>query len=250
MNTATPMLQAINLSKSYQGITALESLNLKIYSGDVFCLLGANGAGKTTTINLFLGFIEPTFGEARIHDRNVMHDPIGSKKDLAYIPEQVALYPTLSGMENLKYLAALAGHENYSEQELYGFIEQVGLSRDQANRRVSTYSKGMRQKIGVASALAKHAKVFLLDEPLSGLDLSAANEFTLLVKYLSAQGAAILMATHDIFRAKELASTIGIMKSGKLIDEISPQSVNGSELETIYLNHMRSDSDTSVGSEQ
>ncbi len=240
-NGRIAMLQTINLRKTFGDIVALEGLNISVKSGETLCLLGANGAGKTTTINLFLGFLEATSGEALVNGRNVAMAPVETKRDIAYIPEQVALYPALSGLENLKYFAALAGHDGYSDKELYEFIDRAGLSKSQADRSVSGYSKGMRQKVGVATALAKQAKAFLLDEPLSGLDPSAANEFANLAEELRKSGAAILMATHDIFRATELASRIGIMKAGKLVEELDPKSVHSKEIEAIYLNHMRTE---------
>lgn len=235
------MLQTKNLRKTFDGVVALEGLNISVSPGETLCLLGANGAGKTTTINLFLGFLEPTSGEALVNGRNVAVAPVETKRDIAYIPEQVALYPALSGLENLKYFAALAGHDSYGDPDLYQFIDRAGLTKTQADRQVSGYSKGMRQKIGVATALAKQAKAFLLDEPLSGLDPSAANEFARLADELRADGAAILMATHDIFRATELASRIGIMKAGQLVEELDPNAVHSKEIEAIYLNHMRDD---------
>lgn len=240
-NGRMAMLQTINLRKTFNKVVALENLNITVNPGETVCLLGANGAGKTTTINLFLGFLEPTSGEALVNGRNVAAAPVETKRDIAYIPEQVALYPTLSGIENLRYFAALAGHDNYSDAELYSFIDRAGLSKEQANRHVTGYSKGMRQKIGVATALAKQAKAFLLDEPLSGLDPSAANEFARLADELRESGAAILMATHDIFRATELASRIGIMKAGEMVETLDPKSVSGAEIEAIYLKHMRDD---------
>ena len=235
------MLEAKQLSKSYGRVTALHPLDLTIAPGEVVCLLGANGAGKTTTINLFLGFIEPSSGSAFVNGQNVQEAPIETKRFIAYIPEQVALYPLLTGFENLKHFTALAGQTGYSKSDLYGFLEQAGLPKASADRRVAGYSKGMRQKVGVAAALAKRAKAFLLDEPLSGLDPKAANEFTELLGMLKDNGSAVLMATHDIFRAKEAASRIGIMKAGRLVDEIDPAQIHQAELESIYLDHMRDD---------
>src|ERR1041385_6305978 len=107
------MLEAINLSKSYNGTPALDALNLRIKPGEVFCLLGANGAGKTTTINLFLNFIELTSGTAKIKGLDVTQQPLETKRHIAYIPEQVMLYKNLTGLENLEYFSALAGHEEY-----------------------------------------------------------------------------------------------------------------------------------------
>lgn len=233
------MLEASQLSKSFGAVEALHELNLKVDSGEVVCLLGANGAGKTTTINLFLGFLEPSAGAAFINGRNVAEAYLETKKDLAYIPEQVALYSGLTGFENLKHFAALSGRSDHGKADLYEFLTRAGLARSMADRRVAGYSKGMRQKVGVAIALAKQAKAYLLDEPLSGLDPKAANEFTQLLRQLKEDGAAVLMATHDIFRSKEIATRIGIMKSGRLVDELDPGELHEAELERIYLDHMR-----------
>jgi ABC-2 type transport system ATP-binding protein len=232
------MLEAINLSKHYNGTVALDSLDLKIEPGEVFCLLGANGAGKTTTINLFLNFIEPTSGAAKIKGLDVTKEPLETKRFIAYIPEQVTLYKNLSGLENLEYFSALTGHKEYSREQLLKFFEEVGLQREAADRRVSTYSKGMRQKVGIAIALAKKAEALLLDEPTSGLDPKASNEFSALLKKLSDQGVAVLMATHDLFRAKESGTRVGIMKYGRLVAQLRTEEIGHTDLEKIYLAHM------------
>ena len=232
------MLEAINLTKAYNGTKALDALNLKIEPGEVFCLLGANGAGKTTTINLFLNFIEPTSGAAKIKGIDVTAQPLETKKHIAYIPEQVMLYKNLTGLENLEYFSALAGHDKYSRAELLGFFDQVGLQREAAERRVGTYSKGMRQKVGIAIALAKQAEALLLDEPTSGLDPKASNEFSELLKKLSSKGVAVLMATHDLFRAKESGTRVGIMRHGTLRATLKTEEIGHADLERIYLEHM------------
>ncbi len=232
------MLEAVNLSKTYNNHTALDALNLRIEPGEVFCLLGANGAGKTTTINLFLNFINPSSGKALIKDLDVTAAPLETKKYLAYIPEQVMLYKNLSGSENLEYFSALAGKDKYTKTELLGFFREVGLPEGAAEKRVSTYSKGMRQKVGISIALAKQAEALLLDEPTSGLDPKAANEFSGLLKKLSGQGVAVLMATHDLFRAKESGTRVGIMRQGKLVREMKTDELGHADLERIYLEHM------------
>jgi ABC-2 type transport system ATP-binding protein len=232
------MLEAINLSKRYNGTVALDSLDLRIEPGEIFCLLGANGAGKTTTINLFLNFVKPSSGRARIKDLDVDTNPLVTKKFIAYIPEQVMLYRNLTGLENLEYFSALAGNDNYTRNELLAFFREVGLSEDAALRRVSTYSKGMRQKVGIAIALAKKAEALLLDEPTSGLDPKASNEFSALLKNLSAGGCAVLMATHDLFRAKETGTRVGIMRHGKLVKMLRTDEFGHADLERIYLEHM------------
>jgi ABC-2 type transport system ATP-binding protein len=231
------MLRAVGLTKKYGEQTALEGLDLEIGSGEVFCLLGANGAGKTTTINLFLNFIEPTTGTAWINGLNVVEAPLETKRFLAYIPEQVTLYRNLTGLENLEYFSALAGHD-YSRARLVELFRQVDLAPGVEDQRVSTYSKGMRQKVGIAIAIAKQAKALLLDEPTSGLDPKASNEFSALLKRLSADGVAVLMATHDLFRAKESGSRVGIMKHGRLVATLSTADIGHADLERLYLEHM------------
>ena len=232
------MIEAKKLCRSFGQTVAVDHLDLMIQPGEVFCLLGANGAGKTTTINLFLNFIAPTSGDARIAGLNVVEHSVETKKRLAYIPEQVTLYRNLSGLENLRFFSRLAQASADSDDELIAILEQVGLTADQARRRVGTYSKGMRQKVGIAMTIAKGASALLLDEPTSGLDPKAANDFSVLLTDLSARGVAILMATHDLFRAKESGTRVGIMKHGKLIETLDTKQLGHSDLEQIYLRHM------------
>lgn len=232
------MLEAQALSKSYNGQAALRDLNLHVAPGEVFCLLGANGAGKTTTINLFLNFIEPSNGVAKVNGIDVVKQPLESKRYLAYIPEQVTLYRNLTGLENLEYFAALAGCSTYTKAQLLQLLRNAGLSEQTAAQRVSGYSKGMRQKVGIAIATAKNAKALLLDEPTSGLDPKASNEFSELLKRLSGDGAAILMATHDLFRAKETGTRVGIMRHGCMVAQMRTDEIGHADLERIYLEHM------------
>ncbi len=231
------MIEAIDLTKHYNGHAAVQALNMKINPGDIFCLLGANGAGKTTTINIFLNFIQPSGGQALIDDLNVTSEPQKTKQLLAYIPENLMLYPNLSGVENLDYFSGLAG-KKYSSSQLKTFLMEAGLQEEAHGRRVSTYSKGMRQKVGIAIALAKQSRALLLDEPTSGLDPKASKEFAELLQKLSKQGVAILMATHDLFRAKETGTHIGIMKNGQLLQVLTTEEINHTDLEKLYLQHM------------
>jgi ABC-2 type transport system ATP-binding protein len=232
------MLQARGLSKSYGAVPALQNLDLDIQPGEVFCLLGANGAGKTTTINLFLGFIAPSSGSARVEGLDVGSHALQTKQRLAYIPEQVSLYGNLSGIENLAYFAELAGRGRLPRQELLQALTEAGLAPEAADQRVSGYSKGMRQKVGIAIAIVKQAKALLLDEPTSGLDPKASNEFSALLTRLSRSGVAILMTTHDLFRAKESGTRIGIMRGGRLRQVLSAAEIGHADLERVYLETM------------
>jgi ABC-2 type transport system ATP-binding protein len=235
---ATPVLEARGLVKRFGIHTAVAELNLAIAPGDIYCLLGPNGAGKTTTINLFLNFVEPTSGTVSIAGLDVTRHPLETKKHVAYIPENVMLYGSLTGLDNLEYFSALAGRDSYSKAELLAFLEDAGLQREAAARRVGSYSKGMRQKVGIAIAVAKGAAALLLDEPTSGLDPKAANEFSQLLTALSGRGVAVLMATHDLFRAKETGTRVGIMRHGVLVAEMTTGELGHADLERVYLDHM------------
>lgn len=162
-----------------------------------------------------------------------------ARRLIAYIPEQVNLYPTLTGLENLAYFAKLATGESLSQSELLRLLCRSGLQLEAATRPVGTYSKGMRQKVGIAIALAKQAKALLLDEPTSGLDPSAAKEFADLLTEASQAGVAVLTTTHDLFHAKQTGSRIGIMRQGQLIEECVSSKITYESLQTLYLEQMR-----------
>jgi len=229
------MISAQNLTKHYGDKIALDNLTLDIAPGEIFCLLGQNGAGKTTTINCFLGFTQPTSGKAFINGLDVAKQPLESKKHLAYLPEVVMLYPNLTGLENLDYFSRLAGFKHH-KGDLLICLETAGLKEADGKRRVSEYSKGMRQKVGIAIAMAKKAKALFLDEPTSGLDPKASNDFSQLLLELKNDGVAVLMATHDIFRAKDVANRIGIMKDGKLMNVLdNSRHLQAKEIEELYL---------------
>ncbi len=240
--TSATGLEAQGLGKSFDGAPALVDLNLKVPGGEVVCLLGANGAGKTTTINLFLGFLTPDTGSALVDGINVAKSPIEARRKLAYLPESVALYPKLSGIENLAFFDKLSGGKR-ADDELAQLLAGAGLPDASHHRPAGTYSKGMRQKVGVAIAMARQAKTLLLDEPLSGLDPSAANSLGELIGRLRDDGSAVLMATHDIFRAKEIGNRIGIMMRGKLVNMLDAATLDAREIESIYLEHLHEGGD-------
>ncbi|MGF1582923.1 MAG: ABC transporter ATP-binding protein [Gemmataceae bacterium] len=232
------MIKLEQVSKSFKSVPALQGLTLHVGSGEILGLLGANGAGKSTTINLLLGFLKPDAGTASVDGMDCSTKSDQVRKVVGYIPENVNLYPYLSGVENLDYFCRLAGLK-YAKDKLQGFLETCGLKIDAHNIRVSNYSKGMRQKIGIAIAYAKKAKVYLLDEPASGLDPLASNELSELLKKLAADGATILMASHDIFRVREVCNRIGILKQGQLVKELATEDITANELESLSLAYMQ-----------
>lgn len=227
-------LQTKNLIKKYESHTAVNELNLSVNKGEIYCLLGQNGAGKTTTINLFLGFISATSGSVSINGVEVNPNNSVTKKMIAYIPEVVQLYGNLTGIENLDFFSRLAGFK-YSQEELKNFLSKAGLQTEAHQKRLATYSKGMRQKVGIAIAIAKNADVIFMDEPTSGLDPKATAEFTQICKELAAEGKTIFMATHDIFNAVNVGTKIGIMKQGKLVQTLNTADITANELQQLYL---------------
>lgn len=232
------MIQLHEVSKSFKGSPAVQNLNLEVRKGEIVGLLGANGAGKSTTINMLLGFLKPDSGEVRINELDASKNTSETRKFIGYIPENVNLYSYLSGIENLDYFCRLAGLK-YTNSELKDFLATCGLESEAHSKKVSDYSKGMRQKVGIAIAYAKKATVYLLDEPASGLDPLASNELSVLLKKLAAEGASVLMASHDIFRVREVCHRIGILKNGALVKELESKDVSASELENLYLQFMQ-----------
>ncbi len=234
------MIEAKNLSKRYEDrVLALDALNLLVNPGEIYCLLGANGAGKTTTINLFLNFVEPTAGQALLNGIDVEKNPLEAKKYVAYVSENVMLYGNFTARQNLDFFARLGGKKNLKKEDYYRVMREVGLPEKAFEQRVKDFSKGMRQKVGIAIGMIKDAPALLLDEPTSGLDPKAAAEFLETLVGLRKQGKAILMSTHDIFRAKEVADRVGIMKEGRKVMERTRAELQYENLERLYLDYMR-----------
>lgn len=230
------MIQLSNIEKKFKDKVALDNLSLEVKSGEIYGLLGANGAGKSTTLNLLLGFLNQDKGDIKMLDSD--DSSVINKDRIGYIPENVNLYPYLTGIENLDYFSKLAGLKFTSEQ-LSDFLLECGLEKEAFNKYISEYSKGMRQKVGIAIAYAKNAKIYLLDEPASGLDPLSSNELSILLKKMSKAGATILMASHDIFRVRETCDKIGILKNGSLVKEMFSKDVSSRELESIYLDYIK-----------
>ncbi len=234
------MIEARSLTKQYDdGVIAVDALDIQVPAGEIYCLLGANGAGKTTTVHLFLGFLEPTSGSALINGVDVHREPLKTKRSLAYLSENVRLYDNLTARQNLHFFCELSDKEMKDRDSYYAALARVGLPERAFEQRVRQFSKGMRQKVGIAIAMLKDASALLLDEPMSGLDPKAAADFVALLNSLRDEGKAILMSTHDIFRAKQLADRIGIMKDGQKVAERSREALLTEDLEKLYLNYMR-----------
>ena len=242
MTDTHPILKADDLSKRYEdGVLALDHLNLEVRPGEVYCLLGANGAGKTTTINLFLNFIPPTTGTCFVNGIDVTKDPLEAKKFVAFVSENVMLYGNFTARQNLDFFAKLGGRTELAKSDYYQVMRRVSLQEKAFDQRVKNFSKGMRQKLGISIAIIKNAPAILLDEPTSGLDPKAATEFLEIMDELKTEGKAILMSTHDIFRAKEIGDRVGIMKEGRLVMERTRQELQYEDLVKIYIDYMKSE---------
>lgn len=214
------VLDASGVTAGYGGKTILHGLDLRIRAGDIYALLGANGAGKTTTLSLFLGFVVPSAGQVRVHGVDPAARPDEARSRLAYIPENVALYEHLSARENMAYLLSLAGQPP-DNGPIEAALTAAGLDAAAFDRRVAGFSKGMRQKVAIALALARKVPVLLLDEPTSGLDPQATAEFNRLLGVLRSQNVAVLMVTHDLLSAADVADRIGFLDVGRLREEVA-----------------------------
>ena len=238
-STGPKTLEAVNLTKRYEdGILALDHVSFAVKPGEIFVLLGGNGAGKTTAINLFLNFIEPTSGEARINGIATHLEPLKAKEHVAFVSENVMLYSNFSAIQNLDFFAKIGGKVDYTRSDYHDVLYRVGLAEESHHKKLKDFSKGMRQKCGIAIAILKDASAILLDEPTSGLDPKAGRDFIELLKSLKDENKAILMSTHDIFRAREIADVVAIMDQGRLIMQKSAGQIAGRNLEELYMQYM------------
>ena len=217
-----PIIEVSHASKKYGKNWVVRDASFRVNTASVLCLLGPSGSGKTTTLKMILGLVPQSSGSIRIDGIDVLREPSLARRLMAYIPEMVALHPTFTGMENLKYFASLVGASDLSRKTLENCLERVGLQREAWDRRLDSYSKGMRQKDCVAIALAKNAKVLILDEPTSGLDPRAKSDFVNLLKLTREKGAAIVLATHDLSLAMNIATQVAIMNSGEKMRLLDP----------------------------
>lgn len=237
MDSMKPTLHIDKITHSFGKRTALNGLSLTLQAGDVYALLAPNGAGKTTTLNLILGFLQADSGSIQVCGEFVGKDADHTRRSIAYLPEQVAIYPELSGLENLRYFSLLASL-SLDDATLRRLLSEAGLRAEAHDQEARNYSKGMRQKVGIAIAMARDAKLLLLDEPTSGLDPLAASELSGILRAASERGVAILMATHDLYRIKECATRVGVLHAGRIEREIDPQTTDYATLERVYITEL------------
>jgi ABC-2 type transport system ATP-binding protein len=220
------------LTKRYGRVVAVEDLNLEVEEGEVFGLLGPNGSGKTTTILMLLGLTEPTSGEARVLGLDPMREPLKVKAKVGYLPDQVGFYGELTAWENLRYTTRLLGlPEAEAKARMEEVLRRMGLW-EVRDRRVSAFSRGMRQRLGLAEVLLKRPKVAILDEPTLGLDPEAAREFLDLIKGLKAEGITVLLSSHLLHQVQEICDRVGLFHKGRLallgrVEELAARVLGG-----------------------
>lgn len=230
-NIATLQTEQLEINRS--GKDVLQGISFQIYAGEVYALLGGNGAGKSTTLLSFLGFLPPSGGRVLVKGMDVSSNLKASREAIAYLPESASLYEHLDARENLRYFLKLAGSA-LVDSAIDAALDRVSLAMEARNRKLKGYSKGMRQKVAIALAILRDTDILLLDEPTSGLDPSAIDEFHNLVSGLSEAGKTVLMVTHDVYGACQVADRIGLLRGGKLVGEFSATEGGQIETETVH----------------
>lgn len=211
----TSPIHVSNLYVAYGSKPVLKGLDLNVPAGSITALLGGNGAGKSTTLATLLGFVKPQSGQVRIAGVDPADAPDAARRKLAYLPENVALYEHLSASENADYLLALSGAKREPDA-VREALRAAGLQEEAWSQRLGGFSKGMRQKVAIAVALLRETPVLLLDEPTSGLDPKATTDFNDLAQAVRERGAAILMVTHDLLSAADIADRIAFLEDGRI----------------------------------
>jgi ABC-2 type transport system ATP-binding protein len=219
------VVETQDLTKKYDGVTVVERLNLHVAENEVFGLLGPNGAGKTTTILMLLGLTEPASGSARVFGFDSTREPLKVKRLAGYLPEKVGFYENLTARENLKFIARL---NNITDAESHRLIEQVlqavGIA-DMADVAVGKFSRGMKQRLGIADVLVKKPKIAFLDEPTAGLDPEGINQTLDLIASLPQTGTTVVLSSHRLYEVQRVCHSIGILSKGRLVVEGSLESL-------------------------
>lgn len=232
------MISLTNLTKKYGTFTAVENLNLEIKKGEVFAFLGPNGAGKTTTIKMMCGLTSITSGEAVMGGINIKNDPIAYKKQFALIPDKPYIFEKLRGIEYIEFTASLYGVEKHDFKKFLDKYSHIFGVNEYVNDFIESYSHGMSQKLLITAALIRSPKVFILDEPMVGLDPKSMKTLRAVFAALAKEGMTIFMSTHSLDTAEEMCSTAGIIDHGRLlcsgkIKEIKKQS-KSKKLEDLF----------------
>lgn len=213
------IVETSDLTKTYDGFTAVDKLNLGIEEGEIFGFLGPNGAGKTTTILMLLGLTEPTSGTAKVCGYNPTREPLQVKRIVGYLPEKVGFYEDLTARQNLKYTAELNNLlKKEAEERISDLLATVGLSKV-ADEEVAKFSRGMKQRLGVADILVKEPKLAFLDEPTVGIDPKGIDDILNLMVRIAKKGITIIFCSHQLSQVQKVCTRIGIIAKGHLVAE-------------------------------
>ncbi len=245
----TAVIETHELTKVYGRQTAVDHLTFEVRQGEIFGFLGPNGAGKTTTILMLLGLTEPTSGRARTLGFDPTRQPLKVKAQVGCMPENVGFYDDMTAHENLMYVARLNSlPDSQAKTRIDGALEKVKLA-DEANKRVGAYSRGMRQRLGIAEVLIKNPKLIILDEPTLGLDPEGINSTLELIRTLSREeGMSVLLCSHLLHQTQQVCDRVGILNKGKLvakgtIEQIAGEGIQAKDgelsLEDIYMRYFQ-----------
>lgn len=212
------IIQTRGLTRRYGRQTAVDQLELEVQEGEIFGFLGPNGAGKTTTILMLLGLTEPTAGSARVLGYDPVRDPLPIKRQVGYLPENVGFYDDLTGRENLRYIAELNRiPEPEATAKIESALRTVGLA-EEGDKLVGAYSRGMRQRLGIAELLVKDPRLLILDEPTLGLDPDGTNKMLDLIRDLNrSRGITVMLSSHLLDQVQRICHRVGIMIKGRLV---------------------------------
>jgi len=229
-----PVIETRDLTKKYGPFTAVDSLNLTVAHGEVFGLLGPNGAGKTTSILMLLGLTEPSSGSVSVLGLDPVRRPLSVKARVGYMPDMVGFYDELTAEDNLFYIARLNGiSRGEANSRIAESLKRVGL-HDITGKPVGVYSRGMRQRLGVAELLIKKPELIIMDEPTQGLDPESAREFLDLIRDLKAEGITILLASHLLYQVQAICDRVGLFNDGKMVLEGTVAELAGKVLGGAY----------------
>lgn len=210
------VIEATGLTKTYGAVAAVDNISFSVGRGEIFGLLGPNGAGKTTTILMLLGLTDISAGDVQVLGFNPAREPLSVKRRVGYLPDTVGFYDNLTAADNLRYTARLIGFRfNEREKRIAAALERVGLS-ESADKRVGTFSRGMRQRLGLAEILMKGAQIAILDEPTSGLDPHATAELLGIIRAFKSEGVSVLLSSHLLERVQSVCDRVALFSAGRI----------------------------------
>ena len=209
------IIEVKSLSKYYNGVKAVDEISFSVEEGEIFGFLGPNGAGKTTTIKLLMGLTHPSNGEIRVYGEKVDVDSVNIRRNIGYLPEKIAFYDNLTPLQTLRFLCELKGVEKSIAEDL---LEEVGLG-DAIHRKVGTFSKGMIQLLGIAQAMIGNPRIYVFDEPMSGLDAKWVKTVRDKIKELNEKGATVFLSSHILSEVQNLCHRVAVINKGKIIAE-------------------------------